>query len=118
MRVILALAALLLVSQPASAFFTTLDTGDVVQPDHYRAMIAPQIIFNKFDGTNFLASFDTGIAEDQQVRAQIGFGEVDFQLGGRYKWVPFPDVEGQPAIGFIGGFTWAKINHDSSFAVH
>jgi hypothetical protein len=109
MRSLLALATLILVSQPASAYFTTLDTGEVIQPQHYRAMIMPQLIFDEFEGTNVLAAFDTGISEDQQIRGFLGIGEIDFQIGANYKWIPFPDVEGQPAIGLIGGIQWMKI---------
>jgi hypothetical protein len=114
MRLLLALATtLVFVSQPARAFFTTLDTGEVIQPEHYRAMLMPQLIFDKIEGTNVLAAFDTGIAEDQQIRGFLGIGEIDFQVGANYKWVPFPDVEGQPAIGLIGGIQWMKIADDN-----
>jgi hypothetical protein len=118
MRFLIAFVSLVLISRPAFAYFNTLDTGEVIQPGHYRAMIAPQVIFNKFSGATVSAAFDTGVDEDQSIRALVGFGEVDFQLGGLYKWVPFPDVaDGQPAIGIIGGVVWAKIGDDNALSL-
>src|SRR4051812_13251894 len=93
MRYLLTLVSLVLISRPAFAYFSTLDTGEVIQPGHYRAMIAPQVILNQFSGGTFSAAFDTGVDEDQSVRALVGFGgPIDFSLGGLYKWIPFPDV--------------------------
>ena len=117
MRLILAIAALITFAQPAHAYFSTLDTGDVIEPGKYRAIVSPQTIFNEFSGLNVLGMFDTGLSEDQSVRALVGFGEVDFQVGGMYKWIPFPDVGDQPAIGVSGGLVWAKVEDHNALSL-
>jgi len=101
----------------ANAYFSTLDTGRVIQPGQYRALLEPQIIFNRYDGFNLIGHFDTGVTEDQSVRGTLGFGEVGFQLGASYKWIPFPDAATQPAIGGIAGVSFARIDDKTAFSL-
>src|SRR5690606_13854627 len=60
------------------------------------------------------------LSDDSNVRGIIGFGTTDFQVGGFYKWVPIPDVEGQPAIGFAAGVLYARTEglNDLSLRFH
>ena len=102
---------------PASAYFATLDTGDLVKPQKYRLSLSPQIIFNKYDGANITSRFDTGINEDSSVRAILGVGKVDFQIGGFYKYVPYPDTAQQPAIGGMAGLIIARVNGGSEVSL-
>lgn len=109
--------ALLLLPAPAQAYFSTLDTGEVTNQGSYRVILEPQFILNKYDGVNLVGRFDTGITDDQAVRAIVGFGEVDFQMGGMYKWVPFPDADGQPAIGGSAGVLYARVADETEFSL-
>lgn len=109
----LILAALVLVAQPSQAYYSVLDTGDVIAPGHYQAIVQPQLVFNRYDGFNFVGAFDTGLNEESSVRGLIGFGKVDFQIGGIYKWIPFPDTARQPAIGGQAGVIVARVAGDT-----
>ena len=93
------LIAIMFSATPAHAYFATLDTGEVLREGQFQAMFAPQIIFNNYDGANFTGRLDMGLAEGVSARGILGFGKVDFQIGGMVKWVPFPDTASQPAIG-------------------
>lgn len=104
-------------SSTAHAYFSTLDTGDVTGVGRYRTILEPQFIVNKYDGVNLVGRFDTGITADQAVRAIVGFGEVDFQLGAMYKWIPFPDAAGQPAIGGSAGAMYARVAGETEFSL-
>ncbi len=103
------LASVTLLSSPAHAYFSTLDNGEVLGDGQFQAMLAPQLIFNNYDGGNFTGRLDMGIAEGVSARGVLGFGKVDFQIGGLVKWVPFPDTESQPAIGGEAGLLIARI---------
>lgn len=105
----------LLFSTPGKAYFSTLDTGELIAPGKYQISIEPQIIFQNYSGLNAVARFDTGINEESSVRGVLGVGTVDFEIGGFYKWVPFPDLETQPAIGGMVGVTIARINSDTVY---
>lgn len=102
-------ASVTLLSTPAHAYFSTLDNGEVLGDGQFQAMFAPQLIFNNYDGGNFTGRLDMGIAEGVSARGILGFGKVDFQIGGLVKWVPFPDTESQPAIGGEAGLLIARI---------
>lgn len=103
------LASVTLLSTPAQAYFSTLDNGEVLGDGQFQAMFAPQLIFNNYDGGNFTGRLDMGIAEGVSARGVLGFGKVDFQIGGLVKWVPFPDTDSQPAIGGEAGLLIARI---------
>ncbi|MES2856037.1 MAG: hypothetical protein V4692_09245 [Bdellovibrionota bacterium] len=114
------LSAALLVNaatSPAEAYFSVLDTGDVIPPGSYQALLAPQVILTNYDGFNAVGMFDVGLTEETSARALLGFGKVDYQIGGMYKWIPFPDVGNQPAIGGQAGVILARVNGDTQFSL-
>ncbi len=107
--------SMLLLAAQAEAYFSTLDTGELVAPGQYQVSVEPQFIFQNHNGFNAVARFDTGINDSSSVRGLIGIGKVDFEIGGFYKWVPFPDLETQPAIGGMIGATIARVNSDTEY---
>lgn len=107
----------LLFTNPVKAYFSTMDTGELVAPGQYQVSFEPQIIFQNYSGFNAIGRFDTGINESSSVRGVLGVGTVDFEVGGFYKWVPFPDTETQPAIGGMVGVTIARVNSDTEYNI-
>lgn len=106
-----------MLAPPAFAYFDTLDTGDVAKDGEYQIMAGPQYIFDNYDGTNFTARLDMGLQEGVSVRGVLGFGQVDFQIGGLVKWIPFPDLEGQPALGGSAGVLIARIGNLTQYSL-
>lgn len=106
-----------LVTPKASAYFATLDTGELIKQGHYQAMFSPQMVFNQFDGANFSTRLDTGFTDDISGRVILGFGKVDFQTGAMVKWVPYPDTSSQPAIGGEAGFLIARVGNISQYSL-
>ena len=104
-------------ARPALAYFSTIDTGDLVAPEHYRASIEPQLILNNYDGGNVVGRFDAGLNRDSSVRGILGFGKVQYDAGAMYKYVPFPDVGQQPAIGGEAGIDFARVNGQSEISL-
>ena len=112
----LATLCLTLATSPlANAYFSTIDTGELVAPHAYRATLEPQFILNKIDGANGIGRFSTGITEESSAELVLGLGEVDFQAGAFYKLIPYPDTEGQPAIGAKFGFLVAEVGNETEY---
>lgn len=112
-----AVACALFSAGSAQAYFSTVDTGDLVAPQKFQAIVEPQLILNKYDGLNVVGRFDTGLNESSSVRGILGFGKVDFQLGALYKYIPFPDLPGQPAIGGEAGAVLARVDGKTEFSL-
>lgn len=111
----LVIAATFLAIAPAQAYFSTIDTGELVAPKAYRVTLEPQFILNKIDGANAIGRFATGLNEESSAELVLGVGEVDFQAGGFYKLIPFPDTEGQPAIGGKVGFLLGEVANRTEY---
>jgi hypothetical protein len=103
------IAPITLFAAPAHAYFSTIDTGELVEADKYQAVLEPQLILSKYEGFNAIGRLDIGLNEASSIRGIIGFGKVDFQLGALYKWIPIPDVANQPAIGVEAGAIFARV---------
>lgn len=104
------LATTLAACSTSHAYFSVVDTGELIEQGQYQVTLEPQLILNNYDGFNLIGHFDTGIDQDSGARVTLGFGKVDYQVGGFYKYVPFPDTAKQPAIGGSAGVVMAKVN--------
>ncbi len=119
-KLVLATAALLILptlSQTAHAYYSTIDTGNLIAPGKYQVSAETQGILNRYDGVNEIGRFDTGIDDYSSMRAILGFGAVGFDLGGFYKYVPFPDTAKQPAIGGEVGAEYTRVNGNTEFNI-
>ncbi|WP_374080041.1 hypothetical protein [Bdellovibrio bacteriovorus] len=70
--------------------------------------VEPQLLTNKGGGANFNVFFDTNINEATSARITMGAGAVDFNAFVSAKWMPFPDVDNQPAMGLRAGAGLAR----------
>jgi hypothetical protein len=108
-----ALCALIVLSFTAAqahAYYDVLDNGEILPAGKYKATGSVQALTDS-GGMNLGAMIDAGFQEEYGVRGLLGFGKTDYSLGGLFKWMPIPDVEGQPAIGFNTGLLYAKNGH-------
>lgn len=96
------LTALTSLSIPAQAFLAIGESADVTPAGTLKLGLEPQIRLSEGSGANMSVFIDGGINEEMSYRALLGAGETDLVLAGSFKWVPFPDFERQPAIGFRG----------------
>jgi hypothetical protein len=60
-----------------------------------------------------VAHYNYGLGEGQELKAVIGGGIVNFQVGGFYKVVPIPDTASQPAIGGFVGLLYSNVSGQS-----
>ena len=119
MKKLVLLFALLTLPLPSFAYFSQVNTGHVIKTGAYRLSLSPQFITSSDLGTgaNFTGRFDTGLDDASDMRVQVGFGRVDFHVGGLYKWVPIPDTPDQPAIGLLAGAYFARQSSVGTFSV-
>jgi hypothetical protein len=111
--------ALPLFLTPAQAYFSTMDTGEILPTDHYRILSELQYVGDP-SGLNLVGGFDAGVSQSSNIRVLAGVGSVSFQTGLFYKWIPFPDYGDQPAIGLMVGGVWARYHSENypSLRVH
>lgn len=105
---VLCFATLLFAAANSHAYYSTIDTGQILPKKSYRVSAEPQVMLGDSGGFNLAGRFDAGMTESSNVRLLLGTGKVSFQTGVFYKWVPIPDYENQPALGIMGGFLYGR----------
>lgn len=98
------------------AYFGTVTTGDMLVPGQYSGGLETQFVTNEDSGANLVGHFEGALNEDFNYLAELGFGTTDFHSSARLKWVPFPDVDRQPAIGLIGGLGYSQYDDSSELS--
>ena len=108
-----------LISFGANAFGyqSLIATGDMLTPGEYAASLETQFVTQNNSGANLVGRFDGAYNRDLNYRAEVGFGSTDFHMGGLVKWVPYPDVEKQPAIGLMGGIGYAQYEDNTEISI-
>lgn len=100
-----------LMAREAQAFYSVMDTGSLLKEGHYKLGVETQFVTSGDQGVNLNARMDGPITDELNWKAELGVGTTDFLAGGYVKWVPFPDVEKQPAVGLIAGALYAHYEH-------
>ena len=112
------LTILTLCSQNLFAYSSTMMDGDILTEDNYNIIADLQYLTDAdVDGFIINGRFDMPFSEDMNLRGVIGFGEVDFHVGGYLKWMPIPDYGNQPAMGFLAGLHYAKLGSFNEFSL-
>lgn len=100
--------SMLLISSTSMAYLTISETAELPPATYYQLGFEPQFLTNKGGGTNATAFFDAPFTESSSGRLWLGAGVIDFNVGATFKYVPFPDVDNQPGIGFRAGGFFAR----------
>jgi len=101
----------------ADAFAPVLESGELVKASHYQVGLNPAIYTQSGGGIQMNIFLDGHLGEGLSYRALMGTGTYDFLGQGTVKYVPFPDVDHQPAIGIRGGFFLARKDSVNSFGI-
>ncbi|MNS56561.1 hypothetical protein D3C72_894230 [compost metagenome] len=104
------LVSLLIALSPmvAKAYLSIAESGEVLPRDKYQIGLEPQFLTNRGGGFNANVFFDAPINDATSARVSLGGGEIDFNAFASVKYIPFPDVDNQPAIGIRGGVGIAR----------
>lgn len=107
-------ALLFIALQFSHATMSLLTDGEILPADKWRGGLSLQGVLNGNDGINMAGHFDIGINDSTEVLLEAGTGATDFFGSLKFKYVPFPDYQRQPAIGFILGTTVLSEGGDST----
>jgi hypothetical protein len=89
------------------------ESGEVIQPNTYRVGGSFQTTSAGKGGVNVGAFLDSGWTDDMSSRFLFGVGAVEFQMGATLKYIPFPDVGQQPALGIRSAIWLSRIDDTS-----
>jgi hypothetical protein len=103
MKTIKILLLSLLLTPSAHAYLSLAESGELVPVGKYQVGVAPQFLTSRGGGTNVDVFLDAALNDSMSGRISLGAGAIDFNTFASVKWVPFPDVDNQPAIGIRGG---------------
>lgn len=110
--------SLVLFSTNSWAYLSLLSTGDIVAQNQFQGLgYIEGILDEDYEGLTANARASYGVNEEFQLEAELGLGKIDFTFGAFAKWVPIPDVEGQPAIGVRGGVSYMKYDDFSQTSI-
>ena len=91
--------SLLMASTPTWAYLSVGESGEIQKIGSNQFGLEPQILGNEGGGLNIGAFLDIPLRDEVSTRFSLGAGKIDFHAGAAVKWIPFPDVDQQPAIG-------------------
>jgi hypothetical protein len=91
-----------------AGYYDVLDNGEILPKGTYKLGGNTQLLTNPFTGVNIGATIDAGFEDQYGMRAIAGFGKTDYFLGAMFKWMPIPDVQNQPAVGFNVGLIYGR----------
>lgn len=103
--------------QISFAYLGILESGELIGAGHNRVGVAPQVVSSEGGGFNLDLFVDRGISESTSGRLTIGFGKIDVFLGAAVKWIPFPDVDKQPAMGIKTSAWYGRVDSSNALTV-
>ncbi len=76
-----------------------------------------QLMLNEGGGAQFGANLEMPFTEDLSTQFSLGIGKIDFNLGAGFKWVPIPDFNNQPAMGFKVSTWYARTEETNVWTI-
>lgn len=98
----------LLLSTHAWAYLTINESAEILPKGYYSVGVEPQLNTSENSGLNLGVFVDAPLTEAAQARLSLGTGVTDFWASGSMKYIPYPDVDNQPAIGLRGSLTYGR----------
>ena len=103
-----------LATSTAHGYLDLNESGELINQGEQRVGFAPQFILNRGGGTNASLFVEAGTSESTSTRATLEGGDVSFNAFVSMKYIPFPHVDQQPAMGIRGGIGIARDNDDNN----
>lgn len=95
-------------SQTSPAYLSINETGELTPQGEQRLGFTPQFLMTDGSGANFGIFAEAGTSESTSSRVLLEGGDVNFNAFASLKYVPFPDIDNQPAIGVRVGLGLAR----------
>lgn len=116
-RKLLSSVLLLGAASASQAFYTVLDTSDIMKVDSNRVQLGLQAIGNDTpysrDGVNVQGRYSTALNEDTELQFEAGTGKVDFNAGafGKYRFTTEEDT--WASFSLRGGYSYTNVDKTS-----
>lgn len=94
------------------------ESGEILPEGSFQVGAAPQFLTNNDGGFNIGAFLDAAWTDSLSSRFILGAGEVDFYVSGSAKYIPFPDVDKQPAMGLKLSLWYAREGSENINTIH
>jgi hypothetical protein len=104
---------ILLTQLPALAYLSVNESAEILPENYFNLGFAPQVFLSNGNGYDISVYGDMHLMENTDVRLTLGGGDIDFWTQASIKWVPFPDVDNQPAMGLRGAVAYVRDNDNS-----
>jgi len=108
LHLLIGILSSILLGASAQAYLTISESTEIPKAADYQIGIEPQLLTNNGNGANLSAFFDAPFNDATSSRLWLGGGAIDFSVGATVKYVPFPDIDNQPGIGFRAGGFFAR----------
>lgn len=108
-----ALALSLLFTTSAHAYLSMAESGEILPMNLYQVGLEPQFLLNNGSGANLNAFFDAPLNDSTSGRISMGAGKIDFSTMASIKYIPFPDVDNQPAMGLRVGLGYTRVSNEN-----
>ncbi len=104
----------------AEAMTSLFESGSVVNRGEYKTTLSTQFLNgNDTSSIQLVGQVETGVSESESFKLSLGAGGSSYaQFGGSYKWIPYPDIAGQPALGGVAAVRYsANRSTDNDFVI-
>lgn len=108
LKTFLLMSALFLFNFSAHGFQDISESAELIPQGSQHIGFSPQFKVNRGGGSNIAVFVEAGTSESTSTRVTLEGGDVNFNVFTSFKYVPFPDVDQQPAIGIRGGIGVAR----------
>lgn len=109
--------ALLLATTARAGYLAIGESGEMLPENEYQFGVAPQILLNEGGGGNVDVFMDAPYSDSTSFRIQAGAGKIDFHAGAGVKFVPFPDVDRQPALGGKASVWFGRVGDNNALTL-
>jgi hypothetical protein len=106
-------SVIVLFALQSKSHLALLETAEILPDNYYVIGIAPQLRLSDGGGVDVAAFASMHAFQDTDARITIGGGETDFWTMASLKWVPFPDVDRQPAMGIKAGIGYVRFDDEN-----
>lgn len=110
LRLVTFILATLSLCTPGWSYLTIQESGEPVPQNQLHLGFSPQFLLARESGSNGMLTLRTGLDEGRDFSFQLGGGYNNFWSTLSTRWIPIPDYNDQPAIGFRFDVTLAHLN--------
>lgn len=113
-KILLTTLVSFVVSSTSFAYLALHESAEILPENYFNLGVAPQAFLSEGGGYDVSVFADAHLWHNVDGRLTIGGGDIDFWSQASMKWVPYPDVDNQPAIGVRGAIGYSR-NENSDF---